>query len=414
MKEGKTIILQPYNPAYNGFSIARYNGKVVMIRGAIPGETVEARIEEEKRDYYIAKAIKIIYPSPDRVIPKCPYFGICGGCHLQYISHKCQIYLKEKILEDTLKRLANIEIRTSSLFDTNPWEYRYKGQFKVNLNNIGFYKEKSREVVDIKKCCLMTEEVNDFLKKTRDLLSSMDKNLPLIKEIHITSSDQTIGLLKTSGRIENPDDMASKFLNYGFAGIVIYNGREINQYGKEYITLDLEGIKYTVSPFSFFQSHWKLNREVVRFILDNLKPLDDKTVLDLYSGAGNFSLPISKYAREVIAIEENPYAVADGKRNAKINNIINCRFIPSSVERCRFYKPDILLIDPPRAGLTNIVIEKILTLLPEKIVYISCNPSTLARDLKKLILKYEIILVKIIDFFPQTYHIESVCFLKLR
>ncbi len=414
MKEGKTIILQPYNFAYNAFSIARYNGKVVMIRGAIPGETVEVRIEEEKRDYYIAKAIKILSPSPDRVIPKCPYFGICGGCHLQYISHKCQIYLKERILEDTLKRLANIEIKTSSLFDPNPWGYRYRGQFKVNLKNIGFYKEKSREVVDINKCYLMTDAVNGFLKKTRDLLFSIDKKLPLIKEIHISSSDQTISLLKTSGRIENPYDIASKFLNSGFAGVIINDGREINQYGKGYITLDLEGIKYTVSPLSFFQSHWKLNQEIVRFILDNLKPLNNKIVLDLYSGAGNFSLPISKYAKEVIAIEENPYAVADGKRNAKINNIINCRFIHSPVERFSFNKPDILLIDPPRAGLTNIVIEKILTLLPEKIVYISCNPSTLARDLKKLMLKYDIILVKMIDLFPQTYHIESICFLKLR
>ncbi|MBI3592517.1 MAG: class I SAM-dependent RNA methyltransferase, partial [Nitrospirae bacterium] len=178
---------------------------------------------------------------------------------------------------------------------------------------------------------------------------------------------------------------------------------------------NLENLKYTISPMSFFQSHWKLNQAVVKFVKDNLQPLRGCRVLDLYSGAGNFSLPVAIDADEVIAVEENPHAIKDGKRNLEINNIRNCRFIRSSAENINIRGDiDILIVDPPRLGLTNRAIDKILAKTPERIAYISCNPATLGRDLKKFLTKYELESVRMIDFFPQTYHTESLTFLRLR
>jgi 23S rRNA (uracil1939-C5)-methyltransferase len=206
------------------------------------------------------------------------------------------------------------------------------------------------------------------------------------------------------------------FLNTGFGGICIEDSnKRLLRYKNQHITLELEGLKYTVSPMSFFQSNWRLNQALVKFIRDSLQKLNGKRVLDLYSGAGNFSLPAALDADEVIAVEENPYAVKDGRRNLKINGIKNCRFIHSSAETFQTNeKFNIFLLDPPRHGLTNKTINNILTMMPEQIVYVSCNPATLARDLKRLLGKYEIGSIRLVDFFPQTYHIESLVFLRLR
>jgi 23S rRNA (uracil1939-C5)-methyltransferase len=167
-----------------------------------------------------------------------------------------------------------------------------------------------------------------------------------------------------------------------------------------------------VSPEGFFQSNWKLNLSLVDIIKSSLQPLKDKKILDLYAGAGNFSLPLAKDAR-VIAVEENRAAIKDGTRNLKINKIRNCKFIRSSSENFQVKDHiDIVIIDPPRMGLTKKAMGNVLSVLPESIVYISCNPATFARDLKILLSKYEVESLRMIDFFPQTYHIETLAFLK--
>ena len=205
-------------------------------------------------------------------------------------------------------------------------------------------------------------------------------------------------------------------LEAGFGGVSGTSGNgKVVTFGSEHMTLELEGLKYTVSPLSFFQSNWRLNQTLVRFILKSMQPITKKRVIDLYSGAGNFSLPFAFNGADVYAIEENPDAISDGKRNAALNGIKNCRFIACSAERLKVCDTvDILIVDPPRPGLTNSALDKILVLEPERIAYISCNPSTLARDIKKLLGQYDIESMRVIDFFPQTYHIESLAVLRLR
>ncbi len=204
-------------------------------------------------------------------------------------------------------------------------------------------------------------------------------------------------------------------MSAGLSGLVISRGREEpDSFGKTFISLDIPKYKYTLSPMSFVQSNWKLNLNVMKVVKEILEPLKGKRVLDLYSGAGNFSLLLAPDA-EVVAVEGNRYAIEDGKRNLGINNINNYRFECSSAEKFKLKeKYDVIILDPPRPGVRYRLIKKILAIEPETILYISCNPSTFARDLKRLSDKYAIESIRMIDFFPQTYHIEAIAVLRLR
>ncbi len=415
-KSKSTLTLKIERPAYGNISISRHDGKVVLVNGSlIPGETIEAVIEKEKKDYISASVHKLVESSPERVKPECEYYGNCGGCHLQHIPYDLQVKLKEDILSDCLKRIGKIETELSApLIPDSPWNYRSRAQYKISGNNIGFYRAKSHEVVNISHCPLVIPELDNFYQKGRDIISSNR----IIKELHIMSGDSAVAMVKISAKQEAAPDLellAIQFTEAGFSGIIMETAdKESFGYGRTYTTLDLGKIKYSVSPSCFFQSSWKLNVQLVDHIKNTLAPLEDKDILDLYAGSGNFSLPLTE-AYRVVAIEENKSAIENGKRSIEMNGIENVVFIRSSAED---YITDdefeIMIVDPPRTGLTGKVINNLLSMSPERIVYISCNPTTLARDLKKLAEKYDIESVRLVDFFPQTYHIESLVFLKLR
>lgn len=410
-KEESPFSLRVETPVYGGFSLGR-DGKVIFIKGAIPGEFVEVTIKETRKDYSIGEVTRVLEPSEFRRIPPCPYFGICGGCQLQYIEYERQVTIKEEILKESLQRIGGIEIENLSSLTDNEFFYRHRVQFKVSPDGkIGFFKEGTREVVPVDGCLIIIEQINNLLLKLKEI------DLRGAKELHVISGDTISILIKGNIR----EETVQAITDSGVSGIAFENGDSI---GKDYITLDLEGLKYTVTPWGFFQGHWSLNKKVVSLILEKLLPLENKKVLDLYSGAGNFSLPLAKQASEVVAIEENPYAIEDGRRNIMINNIRNCLFIQSPVDdifkdrrKARFFEGrryDITILDPPRPGLSSELCKRLLDLGSERIVYVSCNPSTLARDLKKMKDKYDIESVYMIDFFPNTYHIEAVTFLRLR
>ncbi|MGC2063928.1 MAG: class I SAM-dependent RNA methyltransferase [Thermodesulfovibrionales bacterium] len=409
-----SLVLTSLSPAYGGYSIARdEKEKVVLIRGAVPGEVVEVELIEKKRDYATARVITVLEPSEQRVDPACPVFGICGGCHLQFISYDTQVAMKDEVLLDSLARIGGIETGLSPAFTDTQWHYRRRAQFKVGRNgDIGFFRESTREVVTFDSCPLMDDRINALLRRIKEGINTTG-----LSEIHIACGDQPPNqpsghpVLLLLGRAY----AGSAFEEYLAAGAsgVAYN-REVVA-GVAGTCFDLNGLLYTVSPWTFFQAHWSLNRKVVELIASELAPLEGKRVLDLYAGAGNFALPLAGQAGEVIAVEENPYAVDDGIRNIQANEIKRCRMVKSSAEK---YKPgkkfDVIILDPPRPGLTSEVVKKILEMPSDLIVYISCNPATFARDLKKLKEKYDILSVRQIDFFPNTFHIESIAFLRLR
>lgn len=396
-------IIKAQSPVYGGYIIARDSG-VIFIKGAIPDEVVEVSISEKKRDYSIGTVTNVIEPSPYRINPPCSVFGTCGGCHLQFISYERQVSMKEEILLDSVSRIGRLEAPLSPALTERNYNYRYRGQFKISREGkIGFYREGTRDVVPVEECPLMINEINRIVRELNN------RKLSGIKEIHISCGDAANALIKSKLAAEDIEKIMS---GVGFSGIAFETGEST---GRDYIRLDLNGLQYTVTPWSFFQAHWNLNRKVVELIINELQPLENMRVLDLYAGAGNFSLPLAAHASQVIAVEENRYAADDGQRNVKLNNIKNCRFINSSAEKYRIQeKFDIVVLDPPRPGLQSDVARKIIDSSPGKIVYISCNPATLARDLRKFSERYNVDSLRVIDFFPNTYHVEALAFMSLK
>jgi 23S rRNA (uracil1939-C5)-methyltransferase len=399
-------------PAYGGYTVARLGGKVVMLKGAIPGETALAEVLQEKKDYSVAEAVKILEPSPERVEPPCPYFGACGGCQVQYASYPMQVGLKEEVLASALRRIGKMEVTLAEPLTGSPWNYRHRGQFKISGGRVGYFREHSRELVDIDRCPLMVEEINEVFINAKRLLKNTDAS-----ELHICRGDVSLALIKVPHSTRHVwKDIAKDLLDAGFAGVrVELEGKKPLSFGAGKLALELDGIEYSVSPESFFQANWGLNRALVGLVLDGLKPLAGKAVLDLYAGAGNFSLPVSRLARKVVAVEDGRTSVMDGKENVKLNKIENCGFVGCRVDGFDIRETfDAVIIDPPRAGITDAGIGKILSTAPGRIAYVSCNPATFARDLNKFQDDYEVDSLRMVDFFPQTYHIEAIALLTRR
>jgi 23S rRNA (uracil1939-C5)-methyltransferase len=417
-KSDGIITVKADSPAYGGFSVARGKRSVLLIKNAIPGETVAAKIDEQKKDFALASAVRIFAASPDRIEPRCPVFEVCGGCHHQYISYPRQVSLKEEILRDCMRRTARKEFDLSKSFiGTSPWEFRYRGRFRLDAGSIGFFREKSREIVDIEGCPLMKTEVNSLFAKAREIYKASPGLLDGVSELHISYGNVGSALLKFSSRLSatRQRQIGMLFLEAGFEGVCVMSEKEkMLNFGSEHISIGLDGLEYTVSPRSFFQGHWDLTGTVVGFLRHTLQPLKGKRVIVLYAG-GNFSLPLAFDGADVYSIEESPTAIEDGMRNAAANGIRNCRFIECSAERLKVSDTvDTLVVAPPKTGLSNIAMEKILTLEPDQIAYLSCNPSALSHDLKKLLSRYEIESMHIIDCLPQTYYIKSITILRLR
>jgi len=411
----KTITLDIERFAYGGVSIGRYNRKVVMLRGAVlPGEQVEAVIGKDRGDYFEASLTRVLKASSKRIAPACKYFGVCGGCAYQHMPYDLQVRMKEAVLKDCLERITKSDAEFSeAVVSPSPWHYRMRAQFKVSDDGIGFHKKGTREVIAIDHCLLLTESINACIQKLGPLLSTTGA-----REIHVTGKESLIAQVISGKRAVSKRDvnrLASALMQHGFSGVTFILGdQKPLDFGEASIVLDLCGLTYAVSPLSFIQGNWQLNREVVALIKSSLAPLEGMKILDLYAGAGNFSIPLAAEA-EVTAVEGNPHAVKDGMKNLEMNTIGNCRFIHKPAETFQIKdRFDVVLLDPPRPGLTNKVMRNVLKGKAGRIVYVSCNPATFARDLKKLLQSYDIESVRMIDFFPQTFHIESVAFLRLR
>jgi 23S rRNA (uracil1939-C5)-methyltransferase len=415
MNNMKTITLDIDRFAYGGVSIGRYNRKVVMLRGAVlPGEQVEAVIDKDRGDYFEASLTRVLNASSQRIAPDCKYFGMCGGCTYQHMPYDLQVRLKEAVLKDCLERITKSDTELSeSMVSPDPWHYRMRAQFKVSGDGIGFHKKGTRDVIAIDKCLLLPESINACIQNLGPIISKTGS-----QEIHVTGKGPLIGQVIAARRALSKQDakrLASDLLQHGLSGVTFTLGdQKPFDFGEARMILDLCGLSYAVSPLSFIQGNWQLNRKVVDLIKISLGPLEGMKILDLYAGAGNFSIPLAAEA-EMTAVEGNMHAVNDGMKNLEMNNISNCRFVHESAESFQIKdRFDVVLLDPPRPGLTNKVMRNVLKGKPERIVYVSCNPATFARDLKKLLSIYDIESVRMVDFFPQTFHIESVAFLRLR
>lgn len=372
-----------------GEAFGKYKGKIVFLPYGIPGETVKAKIIKDEGDYYRAEIVEIIESSFYREKPPCKLFGICGGCSFQHVTYSYQTKLKEIVVIEQLKRIGGFEnpedFTRLTLKAENPYNYRNRGDFSINKEKLlGFKMRASHKFIPVDYCYIMDDEINK-------ILSTIQGKTPKRKTHNIT-------------------------IRYGINTGKWLVQPEINideiETGQKFYTEKLLGHEFIISAPSFFQVNTKQAEKLINTVLNYITN-EDKTIVDAYAGVGTFTVFLAQKADKVIAIEESRSAYKDATLNIK--GFENITYLCKKTEEALF-EPDIqgdaIVLDPPRVGCMKEVLEGIVQKKFKKIIYVSCEPSTLARDLKYLKEKgYKIIEIQPIDMFPQTYHIENVALL---
>ena len=384
-----------------GRGISYINNKVTFIDKVVPEDIVEVELTKEKKKYNEAKLIKIIKPSPLRIDAKCPYFSKCGGCQFQNITYKDTIkYKKEKIVNIFSKH--KISIFPEVITNISPYNYRNKITLKVNNYKIGFYINKTHNLVEINKCLLANPAIN--------------KTIPLIKRFNICNGEVTIRCNQNAEIliVINSQDNLNIDTNYlkskiKLVGIVVNNK---TYYGENSLLERMNNLLFKISYDSFFQVNPFIASQLFQIIGDNIDSSDK--VLDLYCGVGTLSLMAAKKAQKVLGIEVVPNAIINALFNARVNDLNNTQFVINDASTAiSKIKPDFnkIIVDPPRSGLTKNIIDVLLKIKPDAIIYVSCDPQTLVRDFTLLSSIYEIKKSYILDMFSYTYHIETILIL---
>ena len=410
---------------YGGYGLGRIFDKAILVPKVIPDETVRVKVIKEKSGYYIGEAVEIIKPSKDRITPKCPFFHNCGGCDYQHIRYQSQLGFKEDILNETLKRVGGFkEFSVYPIIPSpEPFFYRLNAQLKISKTKegieLGFFKKDSHKFIHINECIICRQEINGLI----NVFSQIDKdnllnNLNYI-EIIISNSTKKILLASSLNKI-NKSHMERLYSHIkeqekNIDGFVINLKRKKVFSGKPYLFEEIEDTKYRVSSDSFFQVNYSLHDTLIKKIIKFVNPKKKDNIFDIYCGVGTFTIPISRKADSVFGIEESPSSINDAIFNKKSNKIKNCYFYNEKAEDGLLILENegischTALINPPRAGCSEKMKKTLSSANPQKIIYLSCNPSTLARDISFFSKRgYKLSSVQPFDMFPQTYHIESL------
>jgi 23S rRNA (uracil1939-C5)-methyltransferase len=466
-KTPKYIELDIESSAFEGVSVARNEGKVYFVKGAVPGDKVIAEIHRSKNKYAECSVKDIIVPSPERIEPECEYFGVCGGCSWQNLNYASQVYWKSIHVKDAFERIGKFKdfelkeiIKSDKIYNfRNKMEFTFGASRWLTLEEIESSDEieskhfalglhlpgRYDKILDLNYCKIQNEYGNEILKNIRT--KALELNIDaysvkshegflrgLIIRHSVTNDDFMIILITnliTNDTEESIIDWIGKEFSEKFskATTIVHatnvsgNPVDIERYdiikGNGKLTEKILGVDFYISPSSFFQTNsYQLDSFIGKIIeTANLKP--DQTIWDLYCGAGSITLPAAKLCKKVIGIELSKQSVIDAHFNSEANGIENVEFycedlhskeIPEMMKKLPF--PDTIIIDPPRAGMHTNLVAHLLTVESPNIVYVSCNPATQARDCQLLSEKYEIISIQPVDMFPQTYHIESIALLR--
>jgi 23S rRNA (uracil1939-C5)-methyltransferase len=393
--------------AHGGDALGRCEGKVIFVPYAIPGEEALVEVVEDKGSYTRAQLVEVLSPSPHRVDPPCPHFGPgkCGGCQWQHIAYQAQLEFKAAVVRNQLARLGRLPDAPVkwTIPSASPWRYRNHVQFAVSdEGRLGFVATDGRRVEAIEVCYLLHPLLEE-------LFAALDLELPGLVRLSlragISTGDQMI-IFETQG--DEPPALESDLPVS--CVLLLSDGTPVNLIGSNYITEVVAGRRFRISATSFFQVNTAAAEELVRVVGEYLAPTGDEVLLDAYCGVGTFALSLADQVGHVIGIEENTGAVADARLNAA--ELANVEFIEGSVEALLPQldkRIDLAVIDPPRQGCKPEALTALIELAPRRIVYVSCDPATLARDARWLADGgYQLVEVQPVDMFPQTYHIESV------
>ena len=387
-----------------GRGITHINNKVVFVENALPHEEVEIQITSDHKKYDEAKVMKYVKKSKDRIESICPHFNECGGCNLLHLSYEDTLLFKREKIKSLLEK-AKIEYKKEIeiIKNDNPFYYRNKISMKIENGKIGFYKDNTHELVEIKKCLLAKEPINEVIKNYK-LLNLLNASLT----VRCNNNNEILLIIESEEKNYNIE-LAKLKEKIKLVGIV-YNNKTI--YGDNFFYERINNQLFKVSYDSFFQINNYVASKLFNLIKNNIS--ENSIVLDLYSGVGTLGISASSSSKEVYSMEIVKNAVLNGITNAKLNKINNMKFllgdVSKTISKLNIYF-DTLIIDPPRKGLDKNSKNFILQKLPQKIIYVSCDPHTLIRDLKELGKEYEIVEFKILDMFSYTYHTE--CCVKL-
>lgn len=387
--EPRHLTLDIEEPSFLGEGIAHDGDAPVFVPYTIPGEQVEATIWRKSRRFLEAHLDKVVKESPHRIKPKCPYYGACTGCQWQHISYEHQLTMKTQLVREQLERVGEFDQPTvqPTIGCDDPWGYRNHARFTVNPEGqLGFVNSIHRRFVRIDKCLIMDDGINHLLR-------ALQEKAQETTQISIRYAPKLDSWL-IQPTLQSPD-------------IAVDSGQ--THYQEE-----LMGHRFRVASSSFFQVNMRQAERLVALVKDALDLGPDDTLLDAYAGVGTFAALLAPSAREVIAVEESKSAIKDAEHN--IQGLNNVRLVEAKTEdalAAMERTPDALILDPPRAGCHPRVLDALTKSRPPKVAYVSCDPATLARDLKHLTAEaYELGQVQPLDMFPHTHHVESVALLR--
>lgn len=424
MKDLKEIALKIIDYDHRGRGIGKIDGLVVFVKGGVLGDKVNCKITKVKKRYLEGEVAEVLSPSSLRQPSPCPYSDRCGGCDFLDLDYRAELAWKKQSVEEQIKRIGELDPRVQeTLGMESPYAYRNHMQFHVEDRKIGLYEKGSRDLVQIKRCLKQSEVANELLASLQD-----QRFLDGIRTVGIrTNQSNEIMLIVTSLKKlsqNQRDKLIGHCLDYNVKSIYetvsknrrFHYGRDFELiYGEPYLNETFLTVDFFISPDSFFQVNYAQAKNLTQLAIQPFIEKGSNLVLDLYCGIGTMSLPMAKSDINVIGIELNQSAIEDARDNAENNRLRRARFVSGRTEEKlerlideEQIKPDGLLLDPPRSGADKKVIKEILELEPEVISYVSCNPSTLARDLHLLREKYHILSVTPVDMFSRTAHVESV------
>ncbi|MDE6195747.1 MAG: 23S rRNA (uracil(1939)-C(5))-methyltransferase RlmD [Erysipelotrichaceae bacterium] len=423
---------------FDGHGVVKINGFPLFVKGILKGEEAEIVITKLKKTYGFGKWVRLLQESKERVEPMCSLAKQCGGCQLQHMSLKEQKAFKKQRVEDVLRRIGGIDVRVEDVLSMEePFFYRNKGQIPIQEHvgevKMGFYRIHSNEVVDMDECPIQSRRINEVVKEVRSLfkqypIASYFRHI-LVK--HAFSNDQIMVVLIARQR-DIPkikalvQELVARIPNIKSVLLqvnkrednVILGDEEYLLYGSDRIVDKLQNLSFQISSRSFYQVNPVQTEVLYGKVLEFARLQGTETVLDLYCGVGTISMFLAQKAKSVIGIEVVPEAIEDAKMNAYMNGIENISFICSDAARYATQvseegqKIDVVVVDPPRKGCDEETLQSIARMDPKRLVYVSCDPATLARDLKVLgQLGFKVEKVQPVDMFGQTYHVETIVLL---
>lgn len=394
---------------HQGRGITYINGKIAFVKDTLPGEEIELKIIKENSKLIEAEPTSFLKESQLRVKELCPYYKECGGCNLLHMSYEEQIKYKQSKIVDIMKKYADInsEVIKQIVPCDRQFHYRNKVTLKVK-EKLGYFKEKTYELIPIEKCLLVNDKINEIIK----ILNGYT-DLSIIKEVVIKSFTDKETMLIIYLQEDEINESLLDYLSKHVDNIIVYdnNKKTIKRIGKGNIIAKLKEKQFKIGANSFFQVNMDQTLKIYDKIAEYLSKNEDSTVLDLYCGVGSIGLySVSNYAK-LIGVEIVPEAIENAKTNAELNSMENTKFLVGDTKTILMhsnYKADTIIVDPPRAGLDKSVIEDIKKINPNMLIYLSCDPITLARDLKLLSDLYDVEELIPYDMFPNTHHVETL------